>query len=71
MSIENSANRKRWTSDLENNLVYFANRQNKTVSREEAAQISHRVMANLDVDNPIIGHKGMSWLAREIVTNRD
>lgn len=70
MATETSDSRKRLTRDLENYLVYFAHRQEKSLSREEAANISHRVMKSIDIDNPTFGHKGPSWLAREIINNR-
>ncbi|PKH10588.1 hypothetical protein [Planomicrobium sp. MB-3u-38] len=71
MDTEVSSNRERLTNDLENWLVYFANRQKKAVSREEAAELSQRVMANLDIEDPAFAHKGPSWLALEIIRNRD
>ena len=70
MVTATSESRERVTRDLEDNLVYFANRQKISLSREEAKYISRRVMANIDIDNPIFGHKGSSWLAREIINNR-
>lgn len=71
MDIEVSSNRERLTNDLENWLVYFANRQKKAVTREEAAKLSQRVMANLDIEDPAFAHKGPSWLALEIIRYRD
>lgn len=71
MAIEMTDSRERFTRNLENYLVYFAHRQKKILLREEAAEISRRVMATLDIENPIFGHKGPSWLAREIMTHRD
>lgn len=65
-----SDSRNRLTRDLEDNLVYFAHRQKKSLSRDEAKYISRRVMANIDIESPIFGHKGSSWLAREIINNR-
>lgn len=61
--------RERLTKDLEESLVYFAHRQKKSLSREEATEISRRVMANVDIKNSAFAHKGPSWLAREIVSN--
>lgn len=69
MATETSDSRERLTRDLENYLVYFAHRKEKLLSREEAVNISRRVMKNLDIDNPIFGHKGPSWLARVIIDN--
>ncbi len=71
MDIEVSSNRERLTNDLENWLVYFANRKKKAITREEAAKLSQRVMANLDIEDPTFAHKGPSWLALEIIRNRD
>lgn len=65
-----SDSRNRLTRDLEDNLVYFAHRQKKSLSRDEAKNIAERLMATLDIDNPVFAHKGTSWLAREIINNR-
>lgn len=62
--------RTRLTKDLENSLVYFAHRQNKLLSRAEAVDISCKVMAKVDISNSVFTHKGPSWIAREIITNR-
>jgi hypothetical protein len=71
MATETSNSRDRLTKDLENYLVYFAHRAENSLSREDAVIISRRVMKNLDIDAPIFGHKGPSWLAREIINNRE
>ncbi|AQQ55396.1 hypothetical protein [Planococcus lenghuensis] len=65
-----TVDRIRLTKDLEDSLVYFAHRQSKSLSREEAADISRRVMANVDINNSAFAHKGPSWIAREIINNR-
>ncbi|WP_084242398.1 hypothetical protein [Planomicrobium okeanokoites] len=62
--------RTRLTKDLEDSLVYFAHRQNKPLTRDEAADIARKVMANVDINNPAFAHKGPSWIAREIINNR-
>ena len=71
MATETIDSRERFTRNLEDYLVYFAHRQKKSLLREEAAEISRLVMATLDIDNPIFGHKGPSSLALEIINYRD
>lgn len=70
MATKKSNSRESLTRDVEDCLMYFANQQKKPISREEAAVFSHRVMSSIEIDNPVFGHKGPSWLAREIVNNR-
>lgn len=70
MVTATAIDRTRLTKDLEDSLVYFAHRQNKSLTREEAADIAGRVMANIDINNSAFAHKGASWIAREIINNR-
>lgn len=65
--LENA--KERFTHQLEKDLVYFANRQNKSLSYSAANTIAHRVLENADLENPAFQHKGTSWLARIIVDN--
>lgn len=69
MSQEAKSVRERFTHDLEKELIYFANRQHKTLSYAEAATIAKRVMEKADLDNAAFRHKGPAWLARMIVDN--
>lgn len=69
MSTESESMRERLTYQLQRDLVYFANRQNKTLSHSAAETIAQRVMEKADFDNPAFQHKGTSWLARIIVDN--
>lgn len=61
--------RERLTHQLQRDLVYFANRQNKTISHSAAETIAQRAMEKADLDNTAFQHKGTSWLARIIVDN--
>lgn len=65
-----TVDRERFTKDLEEFLVYFSNRQQKPMPRQEAENISRDVMANVDIHDSVFAHKGPSWLAREIINNR-
>ncbi|PKH11710.1 hypothetical protein [Planomicrobium sp. MB-3u-38] len=65
--LENA--KERFTHQLEKDLVYFANRQNKSLSYSAANTIAQRVLENADLENPAFQHKGTSWLARIIVDN--
>ena len=62
--------RERLTKDLEDSLIFFAHRQHKSLSREEATDISRNIMAKIDINDSVFAHKGPSWLAREIVSAR-
>ncbi|WP_128122869.1 hypothetical protein [Exiguobacterium sp. AM39-5BH] len=62
--------RERLTKDLEDSLMYFANRQHKSISRQEATDISRNVMAGVNINDSVFAHKGPSWLAREIISAR-
>lgn len=62
--------KSRLTVQLKSDLVYFSHKMNKPMSESEAKNIAERLMATLDIDNPVFAHKGTSWLAREILKNR-
>lgn len=62
-------NRERFIHQLQRDLVYFANRQNKALSHYSAETIAQRLMDEADLENPAFQHKGTSWLARIIVNN--
>lgn len=61
--------RKRLIHQLQKDLVYFANRQNKAISYPAAKTIAHRVLETADLENPAFQYKGTSWLARIIIDN--
>ncbi|PKH10560.1 hypothetical protein [Planomicrobium sp. MB-3u-38] len=61
--------RERFIHQLQRDLVYFANRQNKALSHSSAETIAQRVMEKADLENSAFQHKGTSWLARIIVNN--
>ncbi|WP_282020866.1 hypothetical protein [Planomicrobium okeanokoites] len=61
--------KERLTHQLQRDLVYFANRQNKALSHSSAETIAQRVMEKADLENSAFQHKGTSWLARIIVNN--
>lgn len=61
--------KERFIHQLQKDLVYFANQQNKSLSYSAAKTIAHRVLENADLENPAFKHKGTSWLARIIVNN--
>lgn len=69
MNTELESMKERLTHQLQRDLVYFANRQNKTLSHSSAETIAQRVMEKADLENPAFQHKGTSWLARIIVDN--
>lgn len=69
MNTELENMRERLTHQLQRDLVYFANRQNKTLNHSAAETIAQRVMEKADLENPAFQHKGTSWLARIIVDN--
>lgn len=69
MSKDVESVRERFIRDLEKELVYFANRQRKKLSKVEVATIAERVMEKVDLDNAVFKHKGTTWLARMIVDN--
>lgn len=59
--------RERMMRVLQRDLIYFANRQDKTLSYSEAGTMASRIMVNADLDNAAFQHKGTSWLARVII----
>lgn len=61
--------RERLTHQLQGDMVYFASRQNKTLSQSAAETIAQRVMEKADLENTAFQHKGTSWLARIVVDN--
>jgi len=67
LTMEQESMRERFTHQLQRDLVFFANRQNKTLSSSAAESIALRVMEKADLENPAFQHKGTSWLARIIV----
>ena len=63
--------KKLLANELKKDLVYFSRNKKKPMSESEANNIANRLMENLDIDNPVFAHKGTSWLAKEILKNRD
>lgn len=61
--------RESLTHRLKADLVYFANRNSKSLSYAEAGDIATRMMKHADIDHPTFKHKGTTWLARIIVDN--
>lgn len=59
--------RRRLTLDMERSLLFFSKGE---MQPEEARGIATKVMSGIDIHNPVFGHKGPSWLAREVLINR-
>lgn len=70
MNSTNFKDRQRFAKDLEQWLIYFSNQQQKSITLKEAQDIATQVIENADLKNPAFKHKGPSWLAREIISNR-
>lgn len=50
--------------DLQNALILFSN---KLLSEQRAESIAKSTLNGIDVDHPILAHKGVNWLAQEIL----
>lgn len=50
--------------DLRNALVLFSN---DLLSEQRAATIAKSTLSRIDIDNPILAHKGINWFAQEIL----
>lgn len=40
------------------------------LSMEEAEAVSKAICDNVDLNNPIIGHKGFRWMAKEFYSSK-
>lgn len=70
MTSANFKDRQRFAKDLEQWLMYFSNQQQKAITPKEAQDIATQVIENTDLKSSAFKHKGPSWLAREIISNR-
>ena len=52
------------TKELEDALVYFSD---KKITKEKANFMAKKTMESVNFDNPTLSHKGINWLAKEIL----
>ena len=52
------------TEELADALVYFSE---NTVTKEKADFMAKKTMESVNFDNPTLFHKGMNWLAKEVL----
>lgn len=51
-------------SNLSKALLHFSENQ---LSEERALEISISTMSKIDINNEVFGHKGINWLAIEVL----
>lgn len=67
MDLKYSIERNRVRKNLKEDLEYFSKLHNINISKSEVDYISKSIAFKIDLNNPIYGHKGTSWIANEIL----
>lgn len=67
MDLKFSKERNRVRKNLKNDLKYFSKIHNIKITESEVDFISKSIAFKIDLNNPIYGHKGTSWIANEIL----
>ncbi|WP_282020914.1 hypothetical protein [Planomicrobium okeanokoites] len=70
MDLKFSRERERVRKRLKDDLEYFSKIRNKNITESEIELISRSIAFKIDLDDPIFGHKGTSWIANEILRNK-
>lgn len=70
MDLKFSRERDRVRKRLKDDLEYFSKIRNKNITESEIELISRSIAFKIDLDDPIFGHKGTSWIANEILRNK-
>lgn len=67
MDSKISKERNRVLKNLKDDLKYFSKVRNIKITESEVDYISKSIAFKIDLNNPIYGHKGTSWIANEVL----